>query len=318
MAHVQIPPPELVPFGMRALKCVAMADGSFAEPERALLEAAQQLFRVSVDLEALAPITPAELAGAVEDPALRLQLVRAMLMVSLVDGEASPAEAAQVRAFADALGIGAEELRTFEKISEGHLLTARFEVLRRFWAVPHVRARVEKEGLPWLAKTLAAFVGLRENTALAERYRKLQEYPSHTLGHAYFRFVRDNGFSLPGEKGSPPEPIILHDLTHVLSGYGTDPTGEICVTAFHAGYRQQNPFTFILFSMMQFNLGIRMVPIAAAAKQQVDPARWLQAAHRGSQMTRDITDGTWDWWENLPRDIEEVRAELGIPPLATG
>ena len=101
MAHVQIPPPELVPFGMRALKCVAMADGSFAEPERALLEAAQQLFRVSVDLDALAPITPAELAGAVEDPALRLQLVRAMLMVSLVDGEASPAEAAQVRAFAD-------------------------------------------------------------------------------------------------------------------------------------------------------------------------------------------------------------------------
>ena len=54
----QIPPPDKIPYGMRAMKTVALADGDFDRTERALMEAAQELFGVKVDIDSLELITP--------------------------------------------------------------------------------------------------------------------------------------------------------------------------------------------------------------------------------------------------------------------
>ena len=50
-------------------------------------------------------------------------------------------------------------------------------------------------------------------------------------------------------------------MTHVLSGYTTDPDGEVQVASFHAGYRRKDPFTFVFFVLLQFHLGVRMTPV---------------------------------------------------------
>lgn len=313
--ELHIPPQDLVPYGLRAMKMVAMADGTFATQERALLDAAQRMFGTTHDLDALQPIEPEELAGKLVDPRLRKQIVYGMLLLSLADGEASPEEAHVVEAFAAALGVDAHEVTTFRRISEGRLLLARLDVARRFWVGPHVAERVKSGGIRWLVKTLAAFAGIREDLELAGKYRALTEYPEGTLGRAYAEFIRGNGFSFPGEKGSPPEPIVIHDLTHVLSGYGTTPAQEICVTAFHAGYRKEEPFTFLLFSMMQFNLGIGVAPITPGTSLQFDAPAVLAALRRGSRMNTDLTDGHWDYWADLSLPLEAVRAKYGVPPL---
>ena len=73
-----------------ALKMIATADGEFSERERQLLDTVQSVFGVAVDLDPLAPITPEALASNVRDPSLRRQLVRGMVILSLIDGEASP------------------------------------------------------------------------------------------------------------------------------------------------------------------------------------------------------------------------------------
>ncbi len=65
---LQIPPPDKVPYGMRAMKTVALADGDLDPTERALLEAAQKLFGVPVEIDSLEPITPDELARRITDP----------------------------------------------------------------------------------------------------------------------------------------------------------------------------------------------------------------------------------------------------------
>ncbi len=313
--ELTIPPAALVPFGLRALKTVAMANGKFDVAERALLDAAQQMFAASVDIDELPTITPEELASAVLDVQLRRQLVFGMLMTALADGDATTDEASAIEAFAAALGVEAHEIATFREISEGHLMHARLDVLRRFWVRPFILEEAKRGGVTWLVKALVTFAGVSEDRALADRYRALGELPEGTLGRTYVDHMRADGFSLPGEKGSPPEPIVVHDLTHVLSGYGTDPAGEICVTAFSAGFRKQDPFTFILFSMMQFNLGIRMTPAAAATRYAFEPKRVLEAIRRGAAMNRDITDQTWDYWADFPLPIEEVRAKYGIGPL---
>jgi hypothetical protein len=309
------PPPELVSYGLRAMKTVALASGGFDTQERALIDAAQRWLGAELDVDALEPITPEELAGVLLDPKLRRQLVFGLLLLSLADGEASREEADAVESFARALEVDAHEVTTFRRLAEGRLLLARLDVLRRFWVRPLIMQHAREGGVRWVVKAMAAFAGLREDTELADRFRALADYPEGTLGRAYADFILTNGFSFPGEKGSAPEPIIFHDLSHVLSGYGTDPAGEICVTAFSAGYRKEEPFTFLLFSMMQFNLGIGLTPAAPATKHEFDAPRTLTALRRGARMNIDPSDGTWDYWPDMASSLEMVRAKYGVPPL---
>ena len=101
----QIPPAEKVPYGLRAMKSVALADGELDATERALMEAAQRLFQVDVDIDIdlLPSITPQELAIEFSDPQLRWQLCHGLIVMALADGEASEDEWEQVQAFTRAL-----------------------------------------------------------------------------------------------------------------------------------------------------------------------------------------------------------------------
>ena len=84
---LHIPPPELVPYGMRAMKTAALADGGELDAtERALMKAAQKLFGVEVDIDPLSPITAQELAGQSIDPTLRWQLCHGVIVMALADG----------------------------------------------------------------------------------------------------------------------------------------------------------------------------------------------------------------------------------------
>lgn len=311
----QRPPAELMPFGLRALKAIAMANGVFDARERSLLETAQRLFGSDADLDALAPIEPAELAEKITQPALRKQLLRAMVLVSLIDGEASPEESALVERFAAALEVETKDLELLRHLADKSLLRARFDLARRFFAREKMQELTRERGLGWLAKTLATMAGLAENKELAARYRALREYPEGSLGRAYAHFVDSNGYSFPGEKGSPPEPIFFHDLTHVLTGYGTNPRGELQVLAFHAGCRREekDPFAFLLFGVAEFHLGIALSPVATGSKLEVDPPELFAALQRGLACTIDPTDG-WDPWAVMDRPLAELRAQYHIAP----
>src|SRR5207253_1853472 len=97
--ELHMPSPEVIPFGLRAMKMVAMANGRFDKAERDLLAAAQAALGASHDLDALAPIDPAELAAAVPDQRLREQIVSGLIVMTLIDGEASTEEASLVERF---------------------------------------------------------------------------------------------------------------------------------------------------------------------------------------------------------------------------
>ena len=311
--EVRVPPADRVPFGMRAMKTVALADGELDATERAVMEAAQKMFRVDIDIDALEPITPEELAREIPDPDLRYQLCHGLIVMSLADGEASPAEFERVQAFADALDVKSESFDTLHKLADHHFLSARLDIARHFFAREKIIERTKRDGLGWLAKSVATLAGVVENTELANKYRALENYPDNTLGKKYAEFIRSNGFSFPGERGSPPEPVSLHDLTHTIGEYGTDPAGELQVIGFHAGYRKKDPFTWLFFGLMQFHMGIRVGVLAKAEKGYFDPELMLRAVARGAKMNIDLTEA-WDPWTVMDRDIDELRTEYGIGP----
>ena len=295
------------------MKTVALVDGALDPSELAMLRAGQELSGAECALDSLETIEPAELAAVITDPAVRQQLVRALVIMSLVDQEADRGEVACIEAFARALAVETNTIPTIRKLSKGYNRLVRLDIIRRFWAVDKIREKVREGGLGELWKTVLAALRRYEDPALAERYRALGSLPSGTLGRAYHDAMREDGFPLPGEQGAAPETITYHDMAHVLGGYGTTPDEEVLVASFSAGFRQRNPMTFVLFVICQFHLGLQTAPGVPPERGYFDPRTALSAIRRGADMNIDLSDG-WEYWDVIDRPLEELRARYNIQP----
>jgi hypothetical protein len=193
------------------------------DSELHMLESIQRIHGTTHLLEQLDPVTPADLARALPDPQLRHQLVQGLIVMSLIDREASPQETDLVEQFAQALEVSGPELTDLRYLLKGEIIQLRLDLVRRFWLKPKVEEIWEKEGIRGLLKIVGGMMGKYENAMLAARYQALEQYPPGSLGRSYWEYCRKNGFALPGEKSGAPELILFHDCAHVLSGYGTTP-----------------------------------------------------------------------------------------------
>lgn len=308
---LDVPPQEAVPYGLRAMKTVALADGEFAAVERRLMTAAAAMLGTKVDLDALEPITADELAGQVPEPRLRQQLIGGMLVLAMADEDVSKPEVEVIHDFARALRVPASYVRDLRVLAREHVTLVRYDLARRPW-VREARATI---GVPWVEKTLEKLDATPPQPELAARYRGLAELPTGTLGRGYADLLTASGFAFPGEPGAPPERLALHDFAHVLTGYGTDPAGEMEIAFFHAGSKRTDPFFFTFFMMMQFHLGVRAAPTAEDADAFFDPTRCLAALARGSSAIIDPLDG-WDPWPVVGEQVSALREQyrIGEPP----
>lgn len=313
------PPPELAVLGLRAMKMVGAADGALLPAARRLMLAAERTFLgVDVPVDDLAPIEPGELARAFPEP-LRAQIVRAMAVMSLVAGRPTPARAAVVDRFARALSVDEPALRTIELLGEKHVLLAKLDYLRRSTLREMAATEIAEHGVLQGIARLLGTRGLHEDALVAAPFVALGDLPDGTFGRAYFDHCRSNGFALPGERHGFPEAGAYHDLTHVLSGYGTDPFGELQVGAFCAGFRSRDGLTMAMLPLLVFVADVNVTPIphelAADLFERPGVAeRYILAYERGARVRVDLTD-CWDFWPLLPRPLDAVRRELGVPPL---
>jgi hypothetical protein len=316
-----IPTPDQARAGLRAMTTVLTAEGPLAAIRReALLAVQRHLLRTDHDLDALAPIEPDELAAAIDDPALRNQLVSGMVTLVLASDAVAAGEVAAVERFAAALGVSPSALEQMRRFHTERLLALRIDVIRRSLAGPALKQLYEDQGFLAVVKNLASFAGLWENHALAERYRGLAEYADGTLGKELWRFYTTNNFRFPGEKHGAPEALLTHDLSHILAGYGTDYQSEGLVLAFQAGYKRQEPFSVLVFLLLNGQQGLRMTPLAEPARGYYNDKpgaidEVVRAFARGARVTVDLTDH-WDFWAVMDRPVEELRREYGIEPWA--
>src|SRR5262245_58730638 len=148
----------------------------------------------------------------------------------------------------------------------------------------------------------------------------LASLPEDSFGGWYLRFMRSRGFAPSGllearERGAGVRVLddaehewlydrinVMHDLWHVLTGYGTDELGEAALLAFsHA------------------QIPNRSFPLLLAAAVAVGPKSWdlawpryLWRAYRRGRRATLLTAAPYE--ELLPRPIAEVRARLRIEP----
>jgi len=298
-------------FGLRALVAVAQAKGRpLSARERHVLAGAQQFFGTNVDANAVDEIEPEELSRVLVAPHVRRQVVAAMVALSLIDGVAGAAETELIADYAAALGVDEAAIRNVEKLARHEVFGLKIDLLRRFWAVDALRDRVYEPGLHDVLRFVRANVGRLDDPRLAARFQELRRLPPGTLGREYVRFLDERRWPLPGEHGALSDIIVTHDMTHVLSGYGTDPIGELETACLSAGSRRRDPTTFVLFVLLEGPMG---PDGGIAGVGHIDVSRAFAAVARGAAMTVDLTDG-WNYWAVIEAPVDALRRRYGIAP----
>jgi hypothetical protein len=294
---------------LRALRDVALSNDRFTDAERALVEGVARIHGLEVDAEVLEPIAFEEVAAIVVDPHRRKRAVQLAIVMALVEGGPSTTTERAVRELAATLGLDEEGLDVLYEVAHGHALLARFDMFRRV-----SRFLRNAKSFPGLRKLALPLLGIgASDEPLAASYRALGGCAPGTLGRAFYDHFIENRFKFPGELGGLA--MTFHDLGHVLSGYGTDPQSEIQQAAFQAGFARRDGFSFLLFGILQFHLGMRVTPVAKGQYGLFDVPLVLTALHRGAACKVDLSEG-FDIFAHKDRPLDEMRAELGIPPLA--
>jgi AraC-like DNA-binding protein len=300
--------------GLRALASI-LRMGTLNAIESRLLDAVQRhILKTRFDVSRLETIEPWELARRVERPAIREQLAMAMVVLSFASGTASTRHLDAIQSYVSALGVSVRELKDLRLLVERRVASLRFDILRHMYIGDRVAALYEDEGFLGILRALGGVRGLVEQPAIAAKYRALGRLPLGTLGRGYYEYAIRNHFPFPGERGGAPEMILPHDLAHVLSGYDTDPAGEMQVAAFTAGFRREQTAAILLFVLCQFDLGVKMVPQSAPEIGTLDPDPFFAAFVRGSKMSVDLF-GDWDFWPVLAERVDVLRVRYGIEPV---
>jgi hypothetical protein len=274
------------------------------------------LIRISVDLDALPPITPAELAERVRavnpDPQWRERILQGMTLVALFEGEHTPAQLQVLERAAAALEVDPAPVRTFRQVMEQRLGMLRLDIARRGFIASAARATLQQEGLRG-ALGVARVLLAKGDPAMADRYRVLRDYLVGSFGRAYAEFIDRNHFGFPGEVGGPPPPVMHHDCCHVLGGYGTTAAEEGAVLGFQAGFERLDPFYVLLFALAEFELGIGATPFIPGERQALDVERLFAGIEHGSQVTVDLIADI-NPWDHFADPLEQVRERFHVLP----
>jgi hypothetical protein len=291
-----------------ALRHVATVNARFTQAEKDLIEGVARIHGMELDAERLEPVAYEQVARVVLDPHRRKRAVQLAIVTALVEGTPSPETGESVRRFARALGLDEGGLDVLYELSQGRALLARVDMTRRIGRF--LRNTREAPGFLDIALPL---IGIgNDDPVLAHRYRALGNCGRGTLGRAVFDHYVHNGFEFPGTARGVPAFAAFHEIGHVLSGYGTDPRGELNQAAFQAGFARKDGFSFLLFGILQFHIGLRIAPLGDHRQGLFDVAQVLEALERGAACQVDLGAG-FDLFRNKGRSLEEVRSELGIP-----
>lgn len=329
---------------LRALKTVAMADGTFAVKEQTMLVASAELLGVDADPRDLPTIDPVDLSDEVTGVAARVVALKACLVMGIVDGQISPEEWKVLSEFRAALAIDEAQLHSFHELVHRHRQLTMHEYQRRL-AAPHLGTLYASEGWHGVmqffpADVLAAAVSsgatsspsspssltsltashgaARENAEVSQRYRQLASLDEGTLGRELWRYYREREFALAGDPGTVPDALVHHDIMHIISGYDSSLEGELQTLAFTAGMRQEDPFSALFLVLLQYTAGRKVAPggqLEAGARVLFDHDLVLRALERGRGTAVDFSS-RHDFWDTMDQPIAALRERFGVPAVA--
>jgi hypothetical protein len=255
-------------------------------------------FGVDADAASLDPLTPVELAAAVDTADAKRVVDLLVVMEYCRHGDAE-AQADRAEEYACVLGV-----------EEPFLLVAR-DALRK---------RQDEVMVDWVRFREEPFVEPEApvaDSALATRLRGLSACAPRTMGRAFFEFYDRWKLPFPGEEGGGEASLVAHDFSHVLAGYEPVPPSEVALQAMltsATGF--DHHFSGLIASLSLFETGTfdihDITPKVGVLDRPGAAAELGEAFRRGSECTCDFS--ALDHLARVDEPLDDVRRECGIPP----
>jgi hypothetical protein len=307
---------------VQAMHAVASDEGRVAllpVEEESIAAIQRHLLHLREPLRPQAVSLPTDLAKVIADPVMRLEVVRILALLPVLDQQVSAAKAALVERAAAQLEVDDVGLKLLRQAVKRQFTRMAFGLMGRsvayYWS-PTGKARLRdwidmlRIGMP----TIPGIYQLLTDRSLRTKYAGLASRPEGTLGNALYYFYTVRGFPLPGEPKSFPEGWSKHECYHLLSEYETTDQGEMLNAAFSGGNTQVLCMDLLMLTLLQFHAGFQIMP-GPAPKGALKPDAFFRAVARGAATHVDMLNG-WDLWSVVDLPVSEVRRRMGVPPLS--
>jgi hypothetical protein len=275
-----------------------VGDGPTPEQVRVVQGLLDGYFGVDADAASLDPLSPVDLAAAVE-PADAPRVVDLVVVVEYCRRGDAEAQGDRAEEYARALGID----QPFLVVARDALGANQAEVMAdwsRYAEVPSAEPEAPVA-----------------DVALARRLRGLSACAPGTLGRAFFDFYDRWQLPFPGEEGGGAASLVAHDFSHVLAGYEPDPPSEIALQAMLASATGfDHHFSGLVASLSLFETGTfdidDITPKTGALDRPGAALELGDAFRRGSDCTCDFS--AIDHLARVDDVLDDVRRDCGIPP----
>jgi hypothetical protein len=309
----------------RGIATAVSPDAGLTEVQASLLRAVTKaLTDVDLDYATLEPMQPEELAAVLgcRGPEYRQRIVHHMVLGEMVLTPLPPGVAARVGLFAHALGVDDDFVRIARRYADGALGLAWCDLRRNGFEERWDDSRMAP--LHTRACFANPFDQPRLDSALADRWARLESLPAGTLGRGVWEMYRDRAFAFPGEPGGASAYLAQHDFAHVIADFGTNLEGELEAFSF-MGRADPDPkgFAWIATVVGLFETGyvheqgfLHMDVRERHARGPGMSARLADALKRGKTVAEGFGTDLFavDYHEFAPLPIEEVREHLHVPP----
>jgi len=202
-----------------------------------------------------------------------------------------------------------------------NLMRNREDTQQVFLLIEVLRGKTTLRQLARFRRTETGRAVLGENRRLLDRLSdraSLAALPAGTLGRAYYDFMASESLSAEGlvalsriERPPAADDVTLfrernremHDLLHVVTGYGRDPLGEACLVAFSYAQTRLKGFALIaLFAARRIARARPGQPVRRAVFEGYRHGRsagWLPGA---------------DWEALLTQPVDAIRTRFVVKP----
>jgi hypothetical protein len=297
-----------------AMRAVAETGGAVSkEDELALAGADQYIFGHAPPfaMDAITPTDPSTLAMALAGSSLGESALKFITVMAFVDGRLDGAKIASVLRYATALGIGERYLDEIKEAVQGRLQEALADM---------TRCNMESiTGRQWsggdVSRWLLPYAGASADPGLAQRFEALGALAADTFGHSMWAHFKANKYAFPGDpQGLNAAFSIPHDSVHVLTGYNTEPRGELLTSTFTAAMHPKYPMAgHVLPVIFSWHLKVQINDVARDAAGALDPKEFWRAWAAGAAATVDTFAPDWNFWDHAEEPLAALRQRWSIP-----
>ncbi|MEO1225483.1 MAG: hypothetical protein AAFX92_14775 [Pseudomonadota bacterium] len=300
---------------LAAMAAVATANGAaLSDVDRRMLAGASRYIfgqGTPFDVTALPDSTPEGLASALTGTDLAQDTARMLAIMALVDGKLDTDRIDSVFAYADALDMHDPYMKLLRMSIDGDEPAALAEMINA--------NMISITGKPWTSgdinEWLTPYGHGHEDETMADRFEALKALPEASFGHHFWAHFKHSNYEFPGEPTALNAAFSKpHDSAHVLTGFATDPRGELLVSTFTSTMHPYYPLAgHVLPVIFSWHLNIEINKVAKDAKGALDPDVFWRAWAGGAATTVDTFDPKWDFWAHVETPLIDLRRRWSIP-----